>query len=554
MSYGLDPQSVGLINNVVAAAEAAFIEAALDLGISADVLQAQLSVGDLLTATVLPAQNGHDVLEIFGRQVAAELPPDVRPGDTLVLQVSGFSGNRIVVRNLGLYDPQNPVQTVTLELPKTPPAAESQTPAPPARPAASEITPRATPVAPAREVLLAASIRPALAKTAQTPTAPTAPLTTAPSRVPPATVVQRVIRTAGDLLKAIRVPDTPFTRTAAAIAPQAPARLPSVLQRLEAALPHETEDPRVPTLRTLIAFTARMNPANAETLPAQISAYISHVVEGAETKIQQLLRAFVESSTALPKTSTQPAQAPPAQPQQQQQPQPQLMETRSTQTPAQSDVQTPPSTQAAPTPSAENAVHPSPAPAVLQAHVAERSAAAEHDLKTLVLSLLRDPQFSRTPTLTQALNETLITLTGTQFNVLSANAQNPGSIAFALPAFYHEGGKPAYIRIGRDAQSRAAKLDADNFHVAFVLDTANLGTVAIDLESTGRAVKVHVKTEQPAAAARFSDTLSSLRARLEDLRYRVTSASAQAFRAEKTAVSSPHAAQKHAPKGLDLRA
>jgi hypothetical protein len=540
MSSGLDPLSLGLAKNVVAAAEAAFIEAALDIGVPVDLLQAQLSVGDFLTATVLPPQNGHDQLEIFGRQVAASLPPDVRPGETLVLQVTGFSGNSIVVRNLGLYDPQNPVRTVEVELPKSASApAKFAAPTPPPAPSASA-APAVRNALP-REVLLAASIRPALSNTVQNTSS------AALSAMPRTPVVQRVIRTAGDFLKAIRVPDLPFTRTAAAIAPQAAARLPSVLQRLDAALPRETDDARIPTLRTLIAFTARMNPENAESLPAQISAYVSHVIQGAETKTQQLLRAFVEADGAQKQAKVET----PAQPQTEAQPQTK----NGSQTQARPQAQAAPAPQPAPPqPHTDGARATPDIPQISQAHAAERSAAAQHDLKTLVLSLLRDPQTVRTPTLTQALNETLITLTGTQLNVLAANAQDPGSIAFPLPAFYHEGGKPAYVRISRDSQSRGAKLDADNFHVAFVLDTANLGTVAIDLESTGRAVKVNVKTEQPAAAARFSDTLSSLRARLEDLRYRVTSANAQALKPEKPATSQARDVRMNAAKGLDLRA
>jgi hypothetical protein len=219
------------------------------------------------------------------------------------------------------------------------------------------------------------------------------------------------------------------------------------------------------------------------------------------------------------------------------------MQAQSTQT---QSTQTPPP-QAAPV-EARRTMH------LSQARVVERAQAAQHDLKSVVLSLLRDPQIVRTPTLSQALNETLITLTGTQLNVLSANAQDPATVSFAIPLFYHEGGKPAYLRIGRDSQSRGAKLDADNFHVAFVLDTAHLGTVAIDLESTGRAVKVHVKTERAAAASRFADSLNSLRSRLEQLRYRVTSAAAQAMKKEAAPITAMKHMQKHAAKGLDLRA
>jgi hypothetical protein len=190
-----------------------------------------------------------------------------------------------------------------------------------------------------------------------------------------------------------------------------------------------------------------------------------------------------------------------------------------------------------------------------QARVAERSAAISHDLKSVVLSLLRDPSVTRTSAMTQALSETLITLTGVQVNALSSNQQNPGTFNLTLPVYYHEGGKPAQVRISRDAQSRAPNLDADNFHVAFVLDTANLGTVAIDLQTTGRTVKVDVKTENKTSAERFADTLALLRGRLEDLRYRVASAAASALPApakkEPVTSGATHAADK---RGLDLQA
>jgi hypothetical protein len=168
--------------------------------------------------------------------------------------------------------------------------------------------------------------------------------------------------------------------------------------------------------------------------------------------------------------------------------------------------------------------------------------------------LLRDPPPERTAAMTQALSETLITLTGVQVNALSSNQQSPGTIAFTLPVYYHEGGKAAQIRISREGESHAAKLDADNFHVAFVLDTAYLGTVAIDLQTTGRNVKLNVKTESKTAAERFSDSLSSLRSRLEDLRYRVASAAASAVKAEARPAPQNGRVESSRNRGLDLRA
>lgn len=519
------------------------LEAAINLGITADALQAQITVGDVLAAKILPPQGGQDLIEIIGQPVVAQLPPGVHPGETLLLQVTGFSGTQIYVRNLGVAEnepAQNPPpQPVQQEQPVSPPRAvfvAASVRQAPAQAAPVQTQPQVQaqaqvlqqPAAAVRGVeariaaAQAAKIPPAIV--ARTPSAPapavhSMPVVQSSAIQTAARAVTRAVQTVSEFLRAARLPDTPFTRMAATIAPHAPERLPSVLQRLEAALPRAAQDSRIPTLRTLIGFTSRLNPANAETLRAQISSYVSNVVEGVEVKLSQLLQAHAQTGA-------------PARAQAAQQPQPQRQ----------------PDAAAAST-------------TVAQARVAERSAAISHDLKSVVLSLLRDPPAERTPAMTQALSETLITLTGVQVNALSSNQQTPGTIAFALPVYYHEGGKPAQIRISRDAESRGGKMDADNFHVAFVLDTANLGTVSIDLQTTGRTVKVDVKTENRPAADRFSDTLGSLRARLEDLRYRVASAAANALptpaKTEKSmngATPSPTKGDTRSNRGLDLQA
>jgi hypothetical protein len=541
---GLDPSAI-LLNDLVT-----LIDATLTLGVPTEVLQAQISVGDLLSATVLAPQNGQDLIEILGQRVIAQLPPDVHPGETLVLQVTGFSGNQILVRNLGQADPQNPPPTVNVTLIAPKPTVEA--PAPPQNQ-------QQPPVSPPREVFVAASVRqvsppvtpqagapprlpghldariaaaqtsPAKTPSIQTSSAQTPPLQT-PARAASLTaaaipvraqvqsavqqIAQQVVRTVSDLLKTIRVPDIPLTRTAAAVAAQAPVRLPSVLQRLDAALPRESADPRVATLKTLIAFTARINPASEQTLPAQISSYVSHVVEGAEPKLQQQLQALAQTVPT---------------------------ELQTPQTPLSLHDRV------------SEAISQTVSHVASHARAAERAIAIEHDLKSLVLSLLRQPGPMRTPALTQALNETFITLTAAQLNVLSTNAQDPGTVALTLPVFYHEGGKPAQIRISKDAQSRTSKLDADNFHVAFVLDTAHLGTVAIDLQTTGRTVQIDVKTEGERAASRFAQTIDSLRRRLEDLRYRVGSAKAAALTMP-AAKPSANVATPAKERGVDLRA
>jgi hypothetical protein len=456
----------------------------------------KLQIGDVIRATVLRPQGGQDFIELAGQPLPAQLPPEVYPGETLALQVTELTPATITVRNLG-------------PLTSTPP----QTSAPQSlasQPAASSLP--ATPSTPQRPEIAAVQ-----------------------------NAVKQIARTIGDLLKSVKFPDTPLTRTIAAAAPQAPMRLPQVLTRLEAALPQESADPRIATLKTLIGFTSRMNLQNESTLPAQIEAYVSHIVEGAEPKLSQLLQALSE-------TKQQPIQQPQQQP--------------ATEPPrAQSNVADSNVTPSLPkrdsaTIAFPQARHDAVTSATIPAaRAAERSAAIDHDLKSVVLSLLRNPPPERTPALTQALGDAHVTLTAAQFNALSSNAQTPGTIAFSLPAFFYEGGKPAQLRISRDRDGKGQKLSADDFHVAFVLDTKNLGTVAIDLQSSGRSVKIDVKTEERRAAATFSDTLHALRARLEHLRYRVASAGAAVLeRKPRTAQIAKPQDPPRTSAGLDLRA
>ncbi len=514
---------------------------ALDLGVAAEVVQAQIAVGDLLAAEILAPQGGYDLIQILGRQIMAQLPPGVNPGQTLLLQVSAFAGNRILVRNLGLIDPNNPPATVTADLPPAspqtavlvtvarpgalpppaaPPPAASATPGAPATP------PAAPPAAPPRAVFVAASVRrtprdspigaappaeragrsgpaanPAApldpleariaASRAAVPAVPT-PLREPPvaphmkmRREPPAGLVTgraaagrppsgaRAVPGSPEAeLESLRVPRTPVTLAAVRLLSVAAERLPELFARLESLLPRGGGDARVSTLRTLLSFVARLNPADERAFPQRISAYVGNVLEGFEPKLAAAARARLAAAGQL-------------------------------RSPA-----------------------PATAPVVAQAKAVERTVAAQNDLKALVLALAREPSAPQSPALAQALNETLTMLAAAQLNTLSANADTPDAIGLALPVFYHPGGRPATVRISRDAPGRREKMDADNFHVAFVLDTASLGTVAIDLETVGRSVRVNVKTERSSSAERFGATLGELRDRLERLRYRVASADA----------------------------
>src|SRR5579883_3511504 len=108
-----------------AAAAASAAEAALTLELQqlaadAKALSAMLMEGDVVQATVQPFNGMTDVLEIFGLRVAASLPPNVHPGDTLTVAVQGFQNDQVMVQ----------VLTTTPS-----PSQTRSTPQPPAAPA-----------------------------------------------------------------------------------------------------------------------------------------------------------------------------------------------------------------------------------------------------------------------------------------------------------------------------------------------------------------------------------------------------------------------------------
>lgn len=578
---GLDPAAAAALQAAVSAADGQFLETALTLGTATGVLQTQLSSGDVLAALILPPQNGQDLIEIAGQIVVAQLPPDVHPGETIALQVTGFSGNQILVRNLGVVDPENPPALAELNLEPSGQAAQ-QTATLISSPDGAPPTPaQPQPLAPPNALFVAASVVRTPAASAPPPnTAPpnaanapqpidvriaaaqnaarvapppaaraAAPAASAPVRTPapditatlsPVTQKFSGARTVSDALRAARLPDTAFTRTVTAIAKQAPQRLASVLRRLDAALQKLPDDPRASTARTIASFVARMNLANRDTLPAQIEAFVSHVVRGAEAKLVAVLQALDEADAAtLGEDDAETVRHP--------------------------DVAAAPGDPAteAPAPNASAAsrtqsggVSAAPALSAAQSHAraAVFQASRDHDLKTTLLALQRDLPAGRAPSVAQALNESLVTLAGTQLHSLDANAQTPNIIAIPLPAFFHDGGKPAYLRISRDGGSSSAPMDADNFHIGFVLDTANLGTVGIDVRTAGRAVNVEVKTETAPAAVTFNESFVQLRERLESLRYRVAATSAAMLQTSAQPASATAIAQDRPSGTLDAQA
>ncbi len=547
----IDP-GLAAAQSLLLAVDAAIADATLNLGAAGDAISAQLQVGDLFPAIVLAPQGGTDLLEIFGQSVAAQLPPGIHPGQTILLQVNGFDGNRILVSNLGVADPQNPPDLAQVVVPPPAPNEPQIVATLTTIPQAGPRTLTTPPTAPPSAVFVAASVRPAPtmplppgddpifeigiapsppgddieARMAATRTAPlgpppsarlpTVPISTrivpsvapqvarAPQSVPLAALLTPRVRVpitariampeqahpvaVGDavqkMLARIRVPQTSFALAAARIANDAVASIPRAFARLEAALPRELPAAALP-LRALLSFVSKFDLSNTGVLPEQIAAFVSHVVDGAEAKLADALVAHREADApSLPAPVGQDA-----------------------------------STSADPRGRAS-------ATTDAMARAVERTAAFDFDLKSALAALAESPSSNSSPELSRAVADAIATATGVQFAALSNMATDPSAISIALPAFFHEGGRPAQLHIDRDAPGGRQQLDADNFRIGFVLDTGSLGTIAIDVETVGRIVRVDVRTERAHAADRIKGTLPDLRARFEQLRYRVAAMTA----------------------------
>jgi hypothetical protein len=628
---GVDPLAA-LAAQAVANAQAAINAATLSLGADVAALQAQISVGDVIAATVLPPQGGTDLLSFLGQTVAAQIPPGINPGETLLLQVTGFTNSTVTVQNLGVIDPENPIPTVNVELAQ-PPAEGPQTAvlttqiAPPAsgtapaasapapQPVAMQLPPVPAPqpgpsavpsssvsppanvaplpnvapspnVAPPREVFVAASVRPNLGgdaralagqieeaiarndvearlaanrasspappagasatpqgpavKNASTPPAvtngaqpasrfPVAPpivrpagapdLADAPSSVAAAPRAVTPSTPEAALLTRLGLPISAVTLAAARLIGTATQNVTTTYARLESLLAKlSPEDAGV--LRSMLAFAGKFDLRNTQALPEQIATFISDVLDGAEAKIVQAVRLWSQLEVPPPTEETTPGVAG--------QPQPASAAAAS----------------AAPL-AAAIAEELTPNVVGAAAQAAERVAAMDYDVKSAILAMIAGTGASGSPQLAGALREALTATTALQLNVLAAQNNDPRTITIPLPAYFYEGGDPVHLQISRDAPKGKNPMDADNFHIAFILDTKSLGTVAIDLQTVGRAVSVDVKTQANVAADRFRSTLGDLRSRLEGLHYRISTIGAGV--APPSGAEPPQTAQPAAP-------
>jgi hypothetical protein len=134
----------------------------------------------------------------------------------------------------------------------------------------------------------------------------------------------------------------------------------------------------------------------------------------------------------------------------------------------------------------------------------------------------------------------LSALTAVQTSAAQMLAARPDGVVFAIPLVTEHGSCSARITVQREAPRRpGVPLDGANFHVAFVLETAHYGTVAIDLVTVGREVSIDVRARDGAAVRAFRDALDGLVTRLDALRYRVVSAAAAVAPRSNAAASAP---------------
>ncbi len=390
---------------------------------------------------------------------------------------------------------------------------------------------------------------PVITQARSAPIRPAAPRVPEPIRNQPEYVVPRE---PAALLKALGLPVTATAVAAARLALDRPEAVPTALVALERALP--AGDQRTATLRTIVGFIARLDPA-APTFSAQLAAYVEHVVRGPEPLLREI--AVAERATGAATEASTDAEASPTIP---------SALVRSTldapsgfaepRAPgrAAGEAVPPPSpasagtspdrgapaaaadtiaslTQAAESTPVAEPVFPAGAArleTVALARVAERANAADAQLKTQIARVLGiaalDPSVAAA---TPALHEALAAVTAQQIASapLGTNV-SPNVVEFAIPLPRTGPGHVARVRIERDERSPHAKIDGDDFRIALVLDTKHFGTVAIDLAAVGRSVEVGVKTEAARGAEAFAAALDGLRARLTQLHYTVASARA----------------------------
>ena len=301
------------------------------------------------------------------------------------------------------------------------------------------------------------------------------------------------------LLRALRIPVTPTALTFAKLVTTQPQQVATALRALESALP-ESDDPRITTLRTLAAFVGTLEP-DSPTFTTQVASYLSHVSVGPESK---LLSALAPQQPGVQQAADETA--------------------------ASGNAAT---TAAAAQPLDETAA---------AAHVAERLTAADADLKTQLVALLSpaQPENALGDTGAVVARNALTALVASQLGTLASQQSQPPSWTFTVPITIDQQVYPAQVKVSRDKpEGKNEPLTADDFHIAFILDTKRFGTVAIDVHAVQRSVSVAVRTDRPSAATTFKAGLAQLGERLQTMKYNVKSLDAATTKTKAETVAAP---------------
>ncbi|MBV8600358.1 MAG: flagellar hook-length control protein FliK [Candidatus Eremiobacteraeota bacterium] len=465
------------------------------------------------TPQVRPVPTQPETLSVEARLAlarAAAAPPSPRvaatPTQTQTAGRTQATATPNAPRATAAPPPRAPIPGRIPAAPQPPPATTARRTGPPQPPATTRgayvpIVPRATPERP-----------------------PPPPIPGAPAAArPQATVVQSIVRpqplapstlladpTA--LLRTLRIPVTPTALTFAKLVTQQPEQVATALRALEQSLP-SSDDARIQTLRTLATFVGELNP-QSPTFTTQVASYLSHVVEGPEPKLLSLV---ASRQAPVAQAESLPADAPPG------------AAGAASSSAAESEATAPATTPSAPPAQAG----PQPAisdPTALAAREVERTATAGYDLKTQLLDILATPAGAHTvvgDAGAATAQNALTALVTSQLSTLAAQQAQPGVYQFTVPIVVDQRLYPAQIQVEREKPEGAQALTADDFHIAFILETPNLGVVAIDMHAVGRSVSVAVKTEREVVAASFKTALAQLSERLETMKYDVKSVDAE---------------------------
>ncbi len=564
---GLDPLAA------FALSQANALAGEVALALDAATLSLGAKLGDILSATVLPPQNGSDFLLISGQVIQAQLPPAIHPGELLALEVTRVTPQQILVRNLGVTPPP----AVATEA-STPPVPAAPTAAPSGQTAAN---PPPTGPAAMRDVVIS-TVFPARSYAPPPPVATVLPADLPLVEQPgldarmAAQAARGPIPQAPENVPADRPAASSTSPGSAAVAqsgkalppPVAPAGIPvtlsAITQRFSAPIEillragsegqpvaPDVPGPMPPGPDLPPEAGVRSTMGQAIVTEPDAKASIPQVNYSPVVAMRSLIGAFARLESSLASLPSDTADV------------------------AMTTVRSilsfvgrldPKNVRALPEQIAAFVSHviegPEPKLAALarseqtigdQARSVERNVAVTHDLKTALATIITR---STTPgPVAAAASETLTAITTTQLGTLASNAANPTAISFAIPLSLMSGTAVAQLAISRDGKHSREPLDAENFHIAFVLETKNLGVVAIDMQTVGRKVQVAVKTERESFAQVVTKSLATLRDRLEMLSYHVTNAAASvAARVTATPPSRPEAQPKGATSLVDVQA